>query len=64
MSELSPESVPEPLKKFFDAGILTPEQVNIYVEYGYNKTRADELEPTSCSPRSTRNYRGVARTWY
>lgn len=43
MSELSPESVPESLKKFFEAGILSPEQVSIYREYGYGIANADEL---------------------
>jgi len=43
MSGLSPESVPEPLKNFFEHGILTPEQVSIYKEYGYGRANADDL---------------------
>ena len=30
---LDPKSIPEPLKKFFEAGLLTGDHVRIYVEY-------------------------------
>lgn len=30
---LDPKSIPEPLKRFFDTGLLTEDHIRIYVEY-------------------------------